>query len=119
MKIISVLGNLFPFKKQNIYKTVCIAQEHGIHSRPSAAIARLTSQTDKPMFFSYNGSEWKNIKGSMIAILLMGLPEGGKVKIKTPRNYPQKIFQNVIEVLTSKDAEICRKFLDLHDLHKY
>ena len=119
MKINSFFGNLFPFNRQNIYTSVRVAQEHGIHSRPSAAIARLTSQTDKPMFFSYNGSEWKNIRASMLSVLLMGIPEGAKLKIKTPKNYPKEIFKNVVEVLTTKDAEDCRKFLHLQDLHKF
>ena len=98
--------------------TVFVNQQHGLHARPGAAIAKLTSESELPIFFT-NTKGTKNVRASLLSILQMQIREGSKLKIEVPKNYPNDIFQNVLEVIASSTADICHKFMSVVELAKF
>ena len=98
------------FAKQRA--TVIVRQPHGLHMRPSAAIAKLTSKTDKPLYFSTGKSGWQNVRNSLLSVLLMNIQEGTKLKIKASKKYPKDIFDKIINLISSDDVNICRRYIN-------
>ena len=98
--------------------TVVVKQPHGLHARPGAAIAKLTSKSELPMYFT-NNEGTRNIRASLLSILEMHIREGSKLKIEVPKNYPSDIFQNVLEVITARTVDICHKFMSVIELAKF
>ena len=95
-----------------------VMQQHGLHARPSAAIAKLTSKTELPLYFTSEAGT-KNVRGSILSILQMCIGQGSKLKIEAPKNYPKDIFQNVMEIITAPNTDICHKFMSVVELAKY
>lgn len=106
MRILSAL-NIFGTKKA----TVFVRQPHGLHMRPSAAVAKLSGRTQEPLYFSYNKQGWQNVRNSLLSILLMNIQEGTKLKIKASKKYPKDIFDKIINIISSNDVNICRRYI--------
>ena len=99
--------------------SVVVRQQHGLHARPGAAIAKVTSKTDLPLYFTSSAGGTKNVRGSLLSILQLQIGEGSKVKIEAPKNYPKDIFHNVLEIITAPNPDICQKFMSVIELAKY
>ena len=102
-----ILPNVFGMKKL----TVIVRQPHGLHMRPSAAIAKLTNRTNMPLYFSSDKKCWQNVRNSLMSVLLMNIQEGAELKVKASKDYPKDIFNKIIKIVTSDDVNICSQYI--------
>lgn len=88
--------------------TECIVRNaHGMHWKPCALLSQITSRTTKPIFFSTDKFERRDIRNSMLNIFTLELTKGTKVKVETPLDYPEQILNIVKTCLTANsDYEI-------------
>ena len=102
-----ILPNVFGMKKL----TVIVRQPHGLHMRPSAAIAKLSNRTNMPLYFFSEDKGWKNVRNSLVSVLLMNIQEGAQLKLKAPKEYPKDIFNKIVKIVTSDDINVCTQYI--------
>ena len=96
MKILSFDNNNFGAN----YSAV-VRNNFGLHMTPSAAIAKITSTVDKPIFFSAAGKPEINVRGSIIAIMGLEPTRGKEISVRVDDDYPKDVLNAVLACISS------------------
>ena len=98
MKISGLTNNSFGANYSAI-----IRNQFGLHMAPSAAIAKITATVDKPIFFSINGVNERNVRNSLISIMSLEPSYGKQISVRVADDYPQDVLKSVLDCIQAKD----------------
>ena len=87
----------------------------GLHMKPSAFIAKLTSAVDQPIYFSANGVPERNVRNSIIGIMTMEPVFGKEIAVRVDDSYPKHILNAVLDSISAgDDAEASKIFAKIN-----
>ena len=107
MNVTSVSNNNF-----GANYTAVVKNQIGLHVRPCGLIAKITSYTDKPIFFSTRKSPERNVRGSLLSILTTEPTNGREIFIRTADDYPKNIIQAVLDCIAAPDDNVMTKIFN-------
>ncbi|MCR4881755.1 MAG: HPr family phosphocarrier protein [bacterium] len=87
----------------------------GLHMKPSAFIARLTSAVDQPIYFSAEGAAERNVRNSIIGIMTLEPICGKKISVRVDDGYPKHILNAVLDSISAgNDTEASKIFAKIN-----
>lgn len=106
MNISSVSNNNFGANYSAVIKN-----QLGLHMAPSAAIVKITSTVDKPIFFSTKGVPERNVRSSIIGILGLEPTCGKELTVRVSDDYPKDVLKTILDCIgAGSDSELIQIF---------
>lgn len=95
----------FQIQDEEVRVCVCVVKNvAGIHVRPASSLVQLIEHDECEVSFTY---EEKTINAkSIIGILMLGVPQGGKVNVRVQGKNADRVMEKIKELFASGFGEL-------------